>query len=186
MGETIKSKMIQYKKIPYYETSKNLTQQLAKSSKNRGLKKIDFLIKKTRNYIFQTLAYNCPLNSLRVWLHKKRGVHIGKNVMIGMHCVLDNAYPEYIYIDDDAALAGHVYILAHSNPYKHFSNVLDSYVAPVRIRKGVWVGVSVTILSGADIGEYSIVTAGSVVTGKMPDRCFLRGNPAREIAKFKL
>ena len=106
--------------------------------------------------------------------------------MIGMHCVLDNAYPEYIFIEDDAALAGHVYILAHSNPYQHFSNVLESYVAPVRIRKGAWIGVSATILSGADIGEYSIVTAGSVVTGKMPDKCFLRGNPAREIAKFKL
>ena len=178
--------MTQRIKIPYYKTSKNLMQQLSMSSKRRELNKINFIFKKTRNYLFQTLAYNCPLNSLRVWLHKRRCVHIGKNVMIGMHCVLDNAYPEYIYIEDDAALAGHVYILAHSNPYQHFSNVLESYVAPVRIRKGAWIGVSATILSGADIGEYCIVTAGSVVTGEIPDRCFIRGNPARVIAKFKL
>lgn len=106
--------------------------------------------------------------------------------MLGMHCILDNAYPEYIYIEDYAALAGNIYVLAHSNPYQHFSKILESYVAPVVIREGSWIGVSSTVLSGAEVGKYSIVTAGSVVSGKMPGNCFLRGNPARVIAKYKL
>ena len=172
--------------IPYYKPYNKLGEQVRSSSNRRKFNPLFFLLKKTRNHLFQMLAYNCPINSWRIWLHRKRGVHIGKNVMLGMHCILDNAYPEYIYIEDYAALAGNVYMLAHSNPYQHFSKILESYVAPVVIREGAWIGVSSTLLAGSEIGEYSIVTAGSVVTGKMPDCCFLRGNPARVIARYKL
>ena len=52
MGETSKSKVIQYKKIPYYETSKNLKQQISRSSNSRGLSKVEFFIRETRNYIY--------------------------------------------------------------------------------------------------------------------------------------
>lgn len=172
--------------IPYYVPHKNIGVQINSSSKRREMNPIVFLCRKMRNHLFQMLAYNCPVNSWRIWLHRKRGVHIGKNVMLGMQCILDNAYPEYIYIEDYAALAGNVYILAHSNPYQHFSKILESYVAPVVIREGAWIGVSSTILSGAEVGKYAIVTAGSVVTGIMPGNCFLRGNPARVIAKYEL
>ena len=178
--------MKQSKSIPYYIPHRNISAQVRSSSKRRDINPIMFMLRKVRNHFFQMLAYNCPINSMRIWLHRKRGVHIGKNVMLGMHCILDNAYPEYIFIEDYAALAGNVYILAHSNPYQHFSKILESYVAPVVIREGAWIGVSSTLLAGSEIGEYSIVTAGSVVTGKMPDCCFLRGNPARVIARYKL
>lgn len=174
------------KPIPYYTPHKKISEQVKSSSARRGINPIVFIFRKMRNHLFQTLAYNCPVNSWRVWLHSKRGVHIGKHVMLGMHCILDNAYPEYIYIEDYAALAGNNYIIAHSNPYQHFSKILESYVAPVVIREGAWIGVSSTLLAGSEIGEYSIVTAGSVVTGKMPDCCFLRGNPAKVIARYKL
>ena len=170
--------------LPYYRPHNKLGEQVRSSSNRRKVNPLVFILRKLRNTLFQMLAYNCPVNSWRIWLHRKRGVHIGKNVMLGMQCILDNAYPEYIYIEDYAALAGNVYILAHSNPYQHFSKILESYVAPVVIREGAWIGVSSTLLAGAEIGEYSIVTAGSVVTGKMPDSCFLRGNPARVIARY--
>lgn len=167
------------KSIPYYEPQGSIRRQIKKSSARRESSPLAFMVKKFRNYLFQTLAYNCPINSVRIWLHRKRGVHIGKNVMLGMHCVLDNAHPEYIYIEDYAALAGNNYVITHSNPYLHYKGRMLSYLAPVILRKGAWVGVSATILPGTEIGECSVVSAGSVASGVIPANCIVTGNPAQ-------
>jgi len=173
------------KSIPYYTPHNSLKEHLAKSSKRREMGVIKFTIKRTLNYILQSLAYNCPVNSIRIKLHRSRGVHIGKNVMLGMHCILDNAHPEYIYIEDYAALAGNNYVIAHSNPYLHFKGRMISYLAPVIIRKGAWVGVSSTLLPGTDIGECSVVSAGSTVSGNVPSNVIVIGNPAVITRRFE-
>lgn len=44
----------------------------------------------------------------------------------------------------------------------------------------VWVGNSVTILKGAEVGDHSIIAIESVVTGKKyPSNCVIGGNPAK-------
>ena len=130
------------KKIPYYEPSKSVKDQIIHSSEKRKHNKFVFLFKKIRNHCLESIAFNNPVNSIRVWCHRKRGVKIGKGVMLGMGCVLDHAFPEYITMEDNTALAGNVYILTHSNPYKHFEGILDSYIAPVVIKEGAWVGIN--------------------------------------------
>ena len=52
----------------------------------------------------------------------------------------------------------------------------------IRIGNNVWLGAGVTVLDGAELGDDTIVTAGSVVEGKHPPRVVLRGNPAEVIA----
>lgn len=170
--------------IPYYTPHKNIKEHLKRSSHRREMSTIRFVIRRTFNYVLQTLAYNCPINSIRIKLHRMRGVHIGNHVMLGMHCVLDNAHPEYIYIDDYAALAGNNYVIAHSNPYLHFKGRMISYLAPVVLKKGAWVGVSATLLPGTEIGECSVVSAGSTVAGPVPPHCIVTGNPAIVTRKF--
>lgn len=59
-----------YKKIPYYEPNANLRDQIKKSSSQKKLKKHLLIIKKLKNYLLETLAYNCPVNS------KKQRGHI--------------------------------------------------------------------------------------------------------------
>lgn len=156
------------KAIPYYHKSRNLSEQIKRSSSNREMGKVKFLLKKIRNHICESLAYNCPVNTWRVILHKWRGVHIGKNVFIGLHCTLDHAYPEYIYLEDEVGLAGDVYILAHSNPPVHLENLLESYVAPVVIKKGAWIAIKATILPDVTVGENAVVGAGVVVSTNVP------------------
>lgn len=179
-----KLEMRKTQSIPYYKPHNKLSEQVKSSSLRRDINPIVFILRKVRNTLFQMLAYNCPVNSWRIWLHRKRGVHIGKNVMLGMQCILDNAYPEYIYIEDYAALAGNNYVLAHSNPYMHFKGRMLSYLAPVVLRKGAWVGVSATLLPGTEIGECSVVSAGSTVSGPIPSNCIVSGNPASIIKRF--
>jgi len=50
---------------------------------------------------------------------------------------------------------------------------------PLRIGRGAWIGSRVTILSGADIGDYAVVAAGSVVTKPVPPWTLVAGVPAR-------
>ena len=174
-----------YKKIPYYEPNANLRDQIKKSSSQKKLKKHLLIIKKLKNYLLETLAYNCPVNAWRVKLHKWRGVNIGKNVLIGLRVTIDHSYPEYIYIEDDVSLAGDNYILAHSNPYKHFEGRIDSYVAPIVIKKGAWVTIKVTVLPGVTIGEKAIIGAGVVVHKDVPDGTIVALNKNRVIPAKK-
>lgn len=52
---------------------------------------------------------------------------------------------------------------------------------PVHIGDNVFIGCNCLILKGTEIGENSIVGAGSVVCGKFPANVVLAGNPARVI-----
>lgn len=53
--------------------------------------------------------------------------------------------------------------------------------SPIIIRNNVFIGAHCTILKGVDIGENSIIGAGSVVTKNIPPNEIWAGNPAKFI-----
>ena len=170
--------------IPFYGGDKKLGEAVRRAGARRNMGSIRFAFRKIKNIILARLSYFCPLNGWRVKMNRWRGVHVGKNVYIGMHCVIDNAYPEYVYIEDNVSLAGEVTIIAHMNPYPHFEGVIEPKVAPVVIRKGAWIGVKSAVLCGAEVGEYAIVSAGSVVDKKVSPCTIVVGNPAHKKVDF--
>ena len=179
-------KIKEAKAAPYYEPSKSFLKQANKGSKRKDAKLFPFILKKTFNYILESLAYNCPVNSWRIRMHRWRGVNIGKNVFIGLKVTLDHSYPEYVYIGDNVSLAGNNFILTHSNPYKHFEKTFKSYIAPVVIKDNSWISIGVTVLPGVSVGNYSVVAAGSVVQKNIPDRVIAGGIPAKVIKDVEL
>lgn len=171
--------------IPYFDHDDNsLRKTVENSSKRRGMSPLRFALRKMRNIILSRWSYGCSLNSWRVRWNRRRGVTIGEHVYIGQHCMIDNAYPEYIYIEDNVSLAGNVTILAHSNPYAHFANVVESGVSPVLIKEGAWVADGAIILRGVTIGKNAIVSAGTVVDKDVPDNSMAKGNPMKIVADF--
>ena len=171
--------------IPYFDHDKKLSNTIRNSSKRRKMNPLKFAFRKIKNIILYRLAYFCPLNGLRVKMHRWRGATIGKNVYIGQHCVIDNAYPEYIYIEDNVSLAGGNVVLAHSNPYAHFAPIVESRVAPIHIKEGAWIGVNAIILLGVTVGVKSIVSAGAVIDKNVPDFSLAKGNPMKIITEYK-
>ena len=161
----------QERAVPYYE-----------ETQKRTLKQ---RLVKVRNTILSLLAYRCPNNKLRVQFHRWRGVHIGKNVYIGMFCYFDNLQPTYIYIEDGASINAGTMILTHFNPMKHFENVFEASVKPVLIRNGAIVAVRSTIMPGVEIGERAVVSACSLVEKDVPPFTLVKGVPAKQISNFE-
>lgn len=59
-------------------------------------------------------------------------------------------------------------------------------VAPVVIGANVWLGRNAIVLPGAKIGDHTVVSAGSVVVGKLPAKVLAAGNPARTIRELDI
>lgn len=95
-------------------------------------------------------------------------VYIGENVLIGAGC--------RIYDTDFHPLQAQ---------YRYGETRDDGYIKskPVIIESGAFIGGGSIILKGTHIGKNSIIGAGSVVSGIVPDGEIWGGNPARYIRK---
>ena len=111
-----------------------------------------------------------------------RGVKIGKNVHWGTNIVVDYPYPNFVKVEDGASISGNDYFLAHNKPLDYHADCADSFVAPIIVHKHAWIAVNVTVLPGVEIGEGSIVSAGSVVSKDIPPFTVAKGNPAKVVA----
>src|SRR5690348_7455259 len=129
-----------------------------------------------KNRILQVLAcYSPGATSLRVWLHRWRGVQIGKHVWIGYDAIIETSSPELVVIRDRATIQIRSTIIAHFREQKG-----------VVIEEDATVGPGAIILPNVTIGKGAIVTAGSVVTKSVPPKTVVQGNPARPIATVEV
>ncbi|WP_373229845.1 acyltransferase [Cohnella sp.] len=90
-------------------------------------------------------------------------------------------------IEDDALIAGGCYISDNNHSIdpegpQYAEQPLT--FSPTTIGKGVWLGQNVCVLAGANIGERSIIGAGSVVRGIIPPYSIAVGAPARVIKRY--
>lgn len=56
--------------------------------------------------------------------------------------------------------------------------------APIKIGADVWLGRGAIILPGVEIGDFSVVGAGSVVTRDVPPRTLVAGMPAKPVREI--
>lgn len=171
-------------KIPYPQYDKSVKGTILYGAESRQINSFSYALKRLRNYLLLLMSMTAPFNSWRVCFNKWKGVNIGNHVYIGMFVFLDNAYPEYIYIEEKVAVNAGSMIVTHLNPYVHFEKVLQASVNPVVIREGAFVAVKSVILPGVTIGEYAMVTAGSVVSKDVEPYTIVRGNPAVKVADY--
>jgi acetyltransferase-like isoleucine patch superfamily enzyme len=100
------------------------------------------------------------------------GCRIGDRVKIHANCYV----AQFTVLEDDVFMAPGVTIANDVHPGCAFSG--ECMRGPV-LKRGVQVGVNVTIVPMITIGEYSVIGSGAVVTRDVPPRSLVTGNPGR-------
>lgn len=134
--------------------------------------------KGTKIWHFSHIMPNCVIGE---------NCNIGQNVVIspevslGKNVKVQNNVSIYsgVMCDDDVFLG----------PSMVFTNITNPRSAVVRknqyektfVGKGASIGANATIVCGHDIGEFSFIGAGSVVTKDVPPYSLWVGNPAKQI-----
>lgn len=136
-------------------------------------------------------------------LIKKLFNSIGKNFTIEQpfHCdygyfitIGDNFYANYnltildtakVSIGNNVFIGPSVNIYAATHPLdvERRNKNLEKGV-PISIGNNVWIGGNTTILPGVNIGDNTVIGAGSVVTKDIPSNVLAVGNPCRIIKKL--
>lgn len=135
--------------------------------------------KMIRKYINVVLIPNNPFNFMRILLYRLVGFKIGKNVFIGMKCYLDDLEPEKTIIEDNVIMSYGCYFAIHGKSQANTT---------ITIKKHAYIGMSCNILGGKkgiEIGEYSVIGAGTLVNKSIPPYAVAVGVPVKVIKFIK-
>ena len=103
--------------------------------------------------------------TIRPWLHKRRGVRIGKNVWISQYVYIDEAHPENICLEDNVTIGLRCTLFTHMYSGKYSPG---KKVGKILIKKNSYIGPHCVIFHEVTIGEGSVIAAGSMVAKDVP------------------
>ena len=117
---------------------------------------------------------------------RKKCYHIGKNVKINTTFLGDELY--LISIEDNVIIGGKAKFITHDGSRyvvtKYLNiprNSVDAMGGAIKLKENCFIGAYSILLPGTEVGKNSIVAAGSVVKGKIPDNQIWGGVPAKFI-----
>lgn len=140
----------------------------------------------------------------RVWAfaHVMRGARVGTCCNIGDHAFLEAG----AVVGNNVTLKNNVCIWAgitleddvFVGPNATFTNdryprsprmpqvktryeVLERWLSPTVVERGVSIGANATLVPGIRIGRYSMIAAGSIITADVPPFSLMVGAPARAV-----
>jgi putative colanic acid biosynthesis acetyltransferase WcaF len=99
---------------------------------------------------------------------------LGDDVWLGEEVLLLTLAP--VTIESDVCISHRAFLCTGSHDFRR--ETFDLVTKPITIRRSTWIAASAFIAPGVEVGEGSLVSAGSVVLDSVPPRTIVRGNPA--------
>jgi UDP-2-acetamido-3-amino-2,3-dideoxy-glucuronate N-acetyltransferase len=132
----------------------------------------------TKVWHFSHIMSNCEIGE---------NCNIGQNVVVSPGVILGNnvkvqnnvSIYEGVTCDDDVFLGPSMVFTNITNPRSAI--VRKGQYAKTQVGKGASIGANATIVCGHDLGAFSFVGAGAVVTKTVLAYALVVGNPARQI-----
>src|ERR1039458_3723440 len=131
----------------------------------------------------------------KVWhySHIMKGAKIGERCIFGQNCYVadgveigDNVKVQNnvsiytgIVIEDDVFLGPSCVLTNVTNPRSQVNR--HALYEKTVLRRGATLGANTTIVCGVELGRYSFIGAGAVVTKSVPDYALMVGNPAQQV-----
>ena len=118
-------------------------------------------------------------------LGRETVLRLGNGVVLGRgsHVIADAPAS----IGDDVFCGPYVYITSTNHSYDDPRQPVGRQwprSVPVEIGAGSWLGAGAVVLPGARLGRNTVVAAGSVVRGEVPDHAVVAGAPARVVRRW--
>lgn len=115
-------------------------------------------------------------SSARIRVRANGKLTLGNNVSVNINNMI--ACHSKIEIFDDVYFSPNVQIYDHDHDFRVEGGVkAGKYkTAPVKIGNNVWIGANAIILLGTEIGDNSVVAAGTIVKGRFPANSLIRMN----------
>ena len=138
------------------------------------------LLRRAFNRLLHLAARTGPgAATFRPFLHRMRGVKVGRHVWIGDDVYLENEYPERVELADGCILGIRATIIAHTRGPGHIVIERNASVGP---------GAVVVCVSGQTlrIGEGAVISIGAVVTKSVPPRMIVAPPRSLPVAKASI
>lgn len=110
-----------------------------------------------------------------------QNVYVGNDVVIGSNVKVQNNVSIYdaVTLEDDV-FCGPSMVFTNVNNPRSAVNRKAEFRRTV-VRRGTTIGANATIVCGHELGQYSFIAAGAVVTSDVPAFALMAGVPARRI-----
>ena len=106
-------------------------------------------------------------------------IHVGENFYAGFNCtILDMAE---VKVGDNCLIGPNVGIYTAGHNLNPIDRHKFGFAKPISVGNNVWIGGHCVVIGGIEIGDNSIIAAGSIVTKDVPANTIFAGNPARKI-----
>jgi dTDP-4-amino-4,6-dideoxygalactose transaminase/acetyltransferase-like isoleucine patch superfamily enzyme len=108
-----------------------------------------------------------------------QNVNIASDVVLGQNVKIQNNVSVYtgVVCEDDVFLGPSMVFTNISNPRSHI--IQRGYYQKTLVKKGASIGANAVIVCGNNIGRFSFIGAGAVITRDVPDYALVVGNPGR-------
>lgn len=112
-----------------------------------------------------------------------KNVHFGNGVYANFNLTMVDDCD--IFVGNNVLFGPNVTVSAGTHPiHLELRSKQAQYNIPIHIGNNVWIGANSVILPGVNIGDNSVIGAGSVVTRDIPSNVVAVGNPCRVLREI--